>query len=246
MDRARRQNGDPFRATVGGARARWTHWTRAAAALAGLALIAALAGACAGATAPYRGPYETRREKTAKGAGIGAAAGAAAAILKGEREADEILAGAAIGAVVGAGVGAYMDAQEEKLARIPGTSVERVSPDTLLVHFESDVLFDVDSALLEPSSRGTLDRVVQVLLEHPKTAIVVQGHTDATGSEEHNQALSERRAGAVKNYLIGRGADPGRITAVGYGEGFPVASNETESGRRLNRRVDLLLKAKAR
>lgn len=210
-----------------------------------LALVALLGAACA-STAPYQGPYETRREKTAKGAGIGAAAGAAAAILKGEREADEILAGAAIGAVVGAGVGAYMDAQEEKLARIPGTSVERVSADTLLVHFESDVLFDVDSALLAGSARSTLDQVAYVVLEHKKTALVVQGHTDSTGSEQHNQNLSERRATAVRNYLIGRGVDSGRITAVGYGEGFPVASNASESGRRLNRRVDILLKARAK
>jgi len=211
-----------------------------------LALVVALLAGCAGATAPYRGPYETRRDKTAKGAGIGAAAGAAAAVLKGERQADEILAGAAIGAVVGAGVGAYMDAQEEKLARIPGTTVERVSPDTILVHFDSDVLFDVDSAIVSPSARGTLEQVAQVLIEHPKTALVVQGHTDATGSEEHNQQLSERRADAVKNYLIGRGVDSVRMTAVGYGEGYPVASNDTESGRQLNRRVDLLIKAKAK
>lgn len=223
---------------------RRTLWRQAAAPVA-LALIAALAAGCA-ATAPYQGPYETRREKTAKGAGIGAAAGAAAAVLKGEREADEILAGAAIGAVVGAGVGAYMDAQEEKLARIPGTTVERVSADTLLVHFESDVLFDVDSALLAGSARSTLEQVAGVVLEHKKTALVVQGHTDSTGAEQHNQDLSERRAAAVQNYLIGRGVDPGRITAIGYGEGFPVASNASESGRRLNRRVDILLKAKAK
>lgn len=225
-------------------RDRGTPWRRAGAPVV-LVLIAALAAACA-STEPYRGPYETRREKTAKGAGIGAAAGAAAAILKGEREADEILAGAAIGAVVGAGVGAYMDAQEEKLARIPGTTVERVSADTLLVHFESDVLFDVDSALLTGAARSTLDQVTFVVLEHKKTALVVQGHTDSTGSEQHNQDLSERRAAAVQNYLIGRGVDAGRITAVGYGEGFPTASNGTESGRRLNRRVDILLKAKAK
>ncbi len=211
-----------------------------------LALVVSLLVGCAGATAPYRGPYETRRDKTAKGAGIGAAAGAAAAVLKGKRQADEILAGAAIGAVVGAGVGAYMDAQEEQLARIPGTTVERVGPDTLLVHFESDVLFNVDSAIVSPSARGTLSQVAQVLIEHPKTALVVQGHTDSTGSEEHNQQLSDRRAEAVKNFLIGRGVDAGRMTAVGYGEGYPVASNDTESGRQLNRRVDLLIKARAK
>ena len=150
------------------------------------------------------------------------------------------------GAAIGAGVGAYMDKQEEDLARIPGTSVERVGEDMLLVHFESDVLFSVDSAVLNQTSRSSLDQAAGVFTEYPKTAILAQGHTDSTGSEEHNQDLSERRAQAVSNYLVARGVDPTRITSLGYGEGNPVASNESESGRRQNRRVDLLLKAKAR
>jgi len=164
----------------------------------------------------------------------------------GEGEADEILAGAAIGAGIGAGVGAYMDRQEEKLAQIPGTAVERVDEDTLLVHFASDVLFDVDSAVLDTDSRVALDEAARVFQEYPKTAIVVQGHTDSTGSEQHNEELSVRRAQAVENYLVARGVDPARMTARGYGEGYPVASNDTPEGRRMNRRVDFLLKGKAK
>lgn len=213
-----------------------------------LSLVAALAvSLLAGCAAiRQRDPYETRRDRTAKGAGIGAAAGAVGAVLAGEREADEILAGAAIGAVVGGGIGAYMDHQEERLTRIPGTTVERVSDDVILIHFDSDVLFDVNSAALSSSSQGTLGQVGQVLLDYPKTAVVIQGHTDSTGSEQHNQALSERRAQAVENYLIGRGVDQGRMTSVGYGETLPVSSNDTDWGRQQNRRVDILLKAKAR
>lgn len=191
-------------------------------------------------------PRTTRRDRTIKGAGAGAAVGAVGAVLAGKREADEILAGAAIGAVVGAGIGVYMDTQEEKLARIPGTTVERVSEDTILVHFDADVLFAVDSALLTPSSRAAVDDVAAVLNEYDKTAVIVQGHTDSTGSEEHNQELSERRAEAVRNYLAGRGVDADRMAALGYGEGAPVADNATASGRARNRRVDVLLKAKAR
>lgn len=191
-------------------------------------------------------PYTTKRDKTAKGAGIGAAAGAGAAILSGKRELDDILAGAAIGAAVGGGVGYYMDRQEEKLARIPGTSVERVDDNVLLVRFDSDVLFKIDSAAVDASSRATLDQCAAVIAEFSKTAVLVQGHTDATGSEAYNQQLSERRATAVKNYLLGRGVDPVRIAAIGYGESYPVASNTTPDGRRLNRRVDILLKAKAK
>lgn len=189
---------------------------------------------------------ETERDKTRKGAAAGAAAGALGAILLGETEAEEILAGAAIGAGVGAGVGAYMDRQEERLARIPGTSVERVGRDTLLVHFDSDVLFDVDSAVLDAASRASLDRVASVLVDFPKTAVVIQGHTDSTGSETHNLTLSQRRARAVYGHLVSRGVDPGRMTHVGHGEAYPVASNDTAWGRQQNRRVDILLKAKAR
>ena len=208
-------------------------------------LVLSLFAGCATAPRPERQERVTKRDRTAKGAGIGAAAGAAAAVLKGEREADEILAGAAIGAVIGGGIGAYMDAQQEKLARIPGTSVERVDEDTLLVHFDSDVLFAVNSATVDSDGRSTLEDVASVLNEYAKTAVIVQGHTDSTGSEELNQDLSERRANSVRNYLVSRGVDADRLAAIGMGEGYPVASNDSESGRQENRRVDILLKAAA-
>ena len=207
-------------------------------------LSAGLTG-CASTASPERQERVTQRDRTVKGASIGAVAGAAAAVLKGERQADEILAGAAIGAVVGGGIGAYMDHQQEKLAHIPGTTVERVGEDTLLVHFNSDVLFDVDSATIDSSGRGTLTDVAGVLKQYDKTAVVIQGHTDSTGSDEHNQVLSERRADSVRDYLDSTGVDDRRLSAVGMGEGYPVASNDSESGRRQNRRVDVLLKAKA-
>lgn len=192
------------------------------------------------------GQYTTSRDKTGKGAGIGAAAGAVLGAVVGEGEADEILAGAAIGAGIGAGVGSYMDAQEEKLARIPGTSVERVGDDMLLVRFDSDVLFDVDSSLLASDAKQTLANVATVLTDFPKTAVVVEGFTDSTGSEDHNLRLSERRAGAVKGYLADRGVQSSRMTALGFGEDHPIASNDTAQGRRMNRRVTVLIKGKAR
>jgi len=215
--------------------------------LVGLLCLAALTlSGCASSPVQTSEPRSTRRDKTAKGAGIGAAAGAVLGAVIGEGKADRILAGAAIGAGIGAGVGGYMDRQEEELAHIPGTSVERASDDLLLVHFKSDVLFDIDSAILKEDARGPLEEAAQVFLEYSKTAIVVQGHTDSTGTEAHNLELSERRAKAVAAYLIDRGVDAARITSVGYGEGHPIESNDTAQGRSLNRRVDLLLKAKAR
>ncbi len=217
-----------------------------AASVVSLLALSTLAGcASPGTQAPRRErePYVTKRDRTWKGAGVGAAVGAAGAVLAGKREADEILAGAAIGAVVGGSVGAYMDHQQEKIARIPGTSVERVDENTLLVHFESDVLFDVDSTALDSQGRGTLEEVADVLSEYPKTAVVVQGHTDATGSDDHNQDLSERRAESVRRYLTSLGVDGDRLATMGFGETAPVASNDSESGRQRNRRVDILLRA---
>lgn len=210
-----------------------------------LPLIAALAlllmTACAA-----RGPYETKRDKTARGAAIGAGAGALFSILDGKTEADEILARAAIGAVIGGGIGAYMDAQEERLARIPGTTVERVDGNTLLVRFDSDVLFAVNKSDLNSRARQTLNDAAIVFAEYKKTAVVVQGHTDSTGDEAYNQRLSEQRAQSVLNYLAAQGVARERMQATGYGERVPVASNETQSGRAQNRRVTILLRAKAR
>lgn len=218
---------------------------RSCALLTVFALVAGLAG-CAILSGETNTDRTTQRDKTKKGAAIGAASGAVLGAVLGEGELDEVLAGAAIGAGIGAGIGAYMDRQEEKLARIPGTTVERVDDGLLLVRFDSDVLFEVDSALLNAGSRTSLDQAAAVFVEYPKTAILSQGHTDSTGSESYNQTLSERRARAVANYLVGQGIDESRITSLGYGEGHPVASNDTAQGRQLNRRVDLLLKAKAR
>lgn len=198
-----------------------------------------------GAAEAQRRDRVTRRDRTWKGAAIGGAIGAAGAVLKGKREADEILAGAAIGGVVGGAIGAYMDRQQERLARIPGTTVERVGEDTLMVHFDNDVLFDIGSSRLGSDGRSTLDEVADVINDYPKTAVVVQGHTDSTGSEESNQYLSERRANAVEGYLLNRGVDSDRMAAEGYGESYPIASNASASGRAQNRRVDVLLKANA-
>lgn len=208
--------------------------------------VGALAIIAVASTGCLSGSYTTSRDKTVKGAGIGAVAGAVAGAVIGEGHADEILAGAAIGAGIGAGIGSYMDAQEEKLARIPGTTVERVGSDKLLVRFSSDVLFDIDSAILVPGSRSNLDQVAIVLNDFPKTAVVVEGFTDSTGSEEHNQGLSERRARAVSSYFVSSGVDAGRMTAIGFGEDHPVAGNDTEAGRQQNRRVAILIKGKAR
>ena len=107
----------------------------------------------------------------------------------------------------------------------------------LAVTFKSDVLFDVGSSSVKPGAYDELMRVSQVLNQYPQTSITIAGHTDATGSEESNQRLSEQRALSVKNALAGQGVNAMRMNTVGYGESKPVADNATESGRLMNRRV---------
>lgn len=200
-----------------------------------------LLSACATTAPQSDDPYD----KTKKGAMIGAAVGAAAGLFVGDGELDEVLGGAAIGAGLGAGVGLYMDKQQKELEQIEEVDVTRVDEDTLQVNFDSDILFAVDSAVLSENSRATLDEFAQVMRDYPKTAILVQGHTDSTGSEEYNQKLSERRAQAVYNHLALREVDRTRMDAIGYGEGYPVADNATPEGRELNRRVTILVRGKA-
>jgi outer membrane protein OmpA-like peptidoglycan-associated protein len=133
-----------------------------------------------------------------------------------------------------------MDKQEaamrQSLADVEGASVQR-NMDMLAVTFKSDVLFDYDSAALKAGSYDELSRVAKVLNQYPQTNVTVAGHTDSKGSDEYNQKLSEKRAENVKNALGGMGVNPARMTSVGYGESKPIADNNTEAGRQMNRRV---------
>ena len=183
--------------------------------------------------------------QTKRGAAIGAAIGAAAGFFVGDGELDEILGTAAVGAGLGAGVGLYMDKQEQALEEIDDVEIERIDDETLRVNFDSDILFAVDSAVLSPQSMASLDEFAQVMREFPQTAILIQGYTDSSGSEQYNMQLSERRAKSVHNHLALREVEAGRMAAIGYGEGYPVADNATPAGRAQNRRVSILVKGKA-
>lgn len=193
------------------------------------------------ATTPSDDPYA----KTKRGAAIGAAVGAAAGFFVGDGELDEILGTAAVGAGLGAGVGLYMDKQEQALEEIDDVDVERLDDETLRVSFDSDILFAVDSSVLSAQSMSSLDGFAEVMREFPKTAILIQGYTDSSGSEQHNMQLSERRARSVYNHLALREVEEARMAAIGYGEGYPVADNASPEGRAQNRRVSILVKGKA-
>ena len=107
--------------------------------------------------------------------------------------------------------------------------------------FSSQVLFDFDKTNIKASADRILREATRILNSYVKNDISVEGHTDAYGSDEYNQGLSERRARSVANYLSKLGVDRNRMSTVGMGERYPVATNKTAAGRELNRRVEILI-----
>lgn len=107
-----------------------------------------------------------------------------------------------------------------------------------------NVEFDTDKAMVKDKYYDEIKKVSNFMKEFPDTNVTVEGHTDEIGSQEYNQALSESRAKSVRQYMIDKfGMDGSRISAVGYGEELPVATNDTEEGRQKNRRVDAVMEA---
>jgi outer membrane protein OmpA-like peptidoglycan-associated protein len=184
--------------------------------------------------------------KAKRGAGIGAAAGAVAGAVIGNQSGSNrtgAVVGAAAGAAIGAAIGHRMDQQEKELREIQGVEVTRPSEGEIAVRLTSDILFDLDSAALRPESRSTLRELASNFQRYPDEVIDVEGHTDSSGTTEHNQVLSERRANSVRDYLVDNGVPSRSITAVGYGETRPKSTNSTPEGRQLNRRVEIHIRA---
>ncbi len=186
--------------------------------------------------------------RTISKAAIGGIGGALGGYLLGDlvggrRDRTEKILGAGIGAVAGAGVGYYMDEQERKLRQqTAGTGINVIRDgDNLVLDMPSEITFGVDSANIDVGFRNTLDQVASTLIQYEKTYVDVLGHTDSTGSDAYNQALSERRASAVADYLSTRGVQSARLAARGYGESQPKASNLDAAGRSANRRVEIRL-----
>jgi outer membrane protein OmpA-like peptidoglycan-associated protein len=105
----------------------------------------------------------------------------------------------------------------------------------------SDVLFDVGKSTLKPGAREKLAKVAGILVAHPDLSLQVEGHTDSTGSDELNQRLSEARASSARDFLVSQGINSNNITARGFGESRPVATNDIAAGRQQNRRVELVI-----
>ncbi|NTU93442.1 MAG: OmpA family protein [Chlorobiaceae bacterium] len=181
-----------------------------------------------------------------RGAGIGAASGALLGGIIGSQTgswAKGALLGAAIGGGAGALIGNYMDRQAADIRRdVQGVKVERVG-EGIRVVFDSGILYSTGSSTLTAPSRSNIERLSRILNRYDDTNVVIEGHTDTIGNEYANQNLSERRAESVASLLKAYGVTGNRISTVGYGETRPVATNETESGRHLNRRVEVLIYA---
>lgn len=110
-----------------------------------------------------------------------------------------------------------------------------------LVLYISDILFDFDKSTLKKGAIDGLIKVAEKLGEFPNYKLKVEGHTDSIGSEQYNQKLSDARASTVSEFLIGHGVGADRVTTYGFGESAPRATNDTEAGRQLNRRVEIIV-----
>ena len=119
--------------------------------------------------------------------------------------------------------------------------LDRLSESELLVGMTGETAFEVDSDRIKPGFYSTMDKIAAVVNKYGKTRLDIAGFTDDTGSASHNQQLSERRAASVEGYLLDSNVYPARLSATGYGESNPIASNGTPEGRRLNRRVDITI-----
>jgi len=185
----------------------------------------------------------SKKEKgAAAGAGAGAVIGGLIGKATGNTAVGAIL-GAAIGGVAGAYIGDYMDKQAAEIEKdIEGAKVERVG-EGIKITFDSGILFDVDRATLKPPIEAELVDLAMILNKYDDTNILLEGHTDSTGSEEHNLDLSRKRAQSVSNFLAVQEVSPTRFTIMGYGEVQPIAENATVEGRALNRRVEIAIYA---
>ncbi|HVF60036.1 MAG TPA: OmpA family protein [Thermoanaerobaculia bacterium] len=214
-------------------------------ALAGAGLAALLGAAAAGAQdVPYPGPWHPTTE---------AAARAAVARLGPNRGAQRIVpvvqnivgiqrgvAGAGRG-VVGTGSGVVATVQETR--RAMQALGARETGLEVVVELPADVLFDFDKAEIRSDAAGALGRLATVVRGFPQGTARLEGHTDAKGDDAYNQRLSERRAAAVKAWLVEReGIEAGRLTTQGLGESKPVASNDDDAGRQRNRRVAAIIR----
>jgi outer membrane protein OmpA-like peptidoglycan-associated protein len=176
----------------------------------------------------------TAGRDTAIGAGAGGAVGAGAGYLIGGKKG--ALIGLGVGALAGGSVGLYLDKQRKDLEKVAEV---KKTENGLLVQMKNDILFDPGSDSLKSEGVVELNKMADVLAKYADDRVKIEGHTDSQGDAKHNQALSEKRANAVKTILVSRGVQEKQIEVHGFGESKPVADNGTAEGRAKNRRVEL-------
>lgn len=177
------------------------------------------------------------------GAVLGGLLGAATRGGNGRENLGAAVAGAAIGGIGGAAIGSVLDKQAADLRNNlgnPNVTVTNMGS-YLMVNLPDDVLFATGSAVVNPGLRSEISSIAANLMSYPNSAIKVLGHTDNVGSAASNMDLSERRAFAVADILVGAGVPSIRLTTIGRGEDSPVASNLTGEGRAQNRRVEIII-----
>ena len=135
-------------------------------------------------------------------------------------------------------VRAYLYDQADQLDAIPGAEVSR-RDDSILLQFPSSLLFKSGSSDLGPGAGERLRRLADTLVEYPASRVIIKGHTDAVGEPDYNMRLSAERSERVRDYLVEASVGLTRISAIGFGETLPVASNTTAAGRQQNRRVEI-------
>ena len=205
-----------------------------------LALAALLISGCSSMSERERG--------TAGGAGIGAVAGAVIGSATGGKAGSGAVVGGALGAVLG---NVWSKRQEERRIKLEqatrGTGVEvtRTADNQLKLNIPNDVSFDTNSAAIRPEMRSVLEPFATELRGDPNARVAIVGHTDSTGSTAVNNPLSFDRANSVRDYLVARGVPSVQVQTNGRGEAEPVASNDSESGRARNRRVEIYLREPA-
>jgi outer membrane protein OmpA-like peptidoglycan-associated protein len=185
-------------------------------------------------------------DNTKKGAAIGVGGGAATGAIIGRVAGNTALGaiiGAAVGGTAGVLIGKKMDKQAQEIkTEVPNATVERVG-EGINVTFNSGVLFGFDKSDLTSTAQTNIQQLATILNKYPDTYVRVEGHTDTTGTDAYNNALSERRATAVANYLKTQGVAASRVQTFWYGSKQPVVPNNSDANKAKNRRVEFSIYA---
>jgi outer membrane protein OmpA-like peptidoglycan-associated protein len=190
-----------------------------------LILVVVLAAGCSTAS--------KRAKCIAAGAAAGAAVGAGVGAVVGHQGDEDTAEGAAVGVAAGALVGGIIGAIVCKAEEPPPPPPKVVEKIVL-----NGIQFDFDKAVIKDQYFPILDEGIAALAKHPEKSVAVEGYTCSIGAEDYNLRLSEKRAEAVKAYMVEKGIAADRLSTSGYGEANPVADNATRQGREMNRRVE--------